>query len=57
MGKVLVITSGKGGVGKTTVSANIGAGLARQGKSVVNSISLKEGEAEFLRRASLMRWS
>jgi 5-methyltetrahydrofolate--homocysteine methyltransferase len=26
-----------------------------QGKSIVNSISLKEGEAEFLRRASLIR--
>lgn len=26
-----------------------------QGKSVVNSISLKEGEAEFLRRAALVR--
>ena len=27
-----------------------------QGKSVVNSISLKEGEAEFLRQARLCRW-
>lgn len=35
MGEVIVITSGKGGVGKTTTSANIGAGLAMQGKSVV----------------------
>lgn len=35
MGKVIVITSGKGGVGKTTTSANIGTGLAMQGKSVV----------------------
>ncbi|MCE1246474.1 MAG: septum site-determining protein MinD [Firmicutes bacterium] len=35
MGKVIVITSGKGGVGKTTASANIGAGLAREGKKVV----------------------
>lgn len=35
MGKVIVITSGKGGVGKTTASANIGAGLAASGKSVV----------------------
>jgi 5-methyltetrahydrofolate--homocysteine methyltransferase len=27
-----------------------------QGKSIVNSISLKEGEAEFLRQARLARW-
>lgn len=35
MGEVIVITSGKGGVGKTTTTANIGAGLAKQGKKVV----------------------
>ena len=35
VGKVIVITSGKGGVGKTTATANLGAGLASQGKSVV----------------------
>ncbi len=35
MGQVVVITSGKGGVGKTTTTANIGAGLAKLGKSVV----------------------
>ncbi|MFV0439833.1 MAG: septum site-determining protein MinD [Lachnospirales bacterium] len=35
MGEVIVITSGKGGVGKTTSSANLGTGLAAQGKSVV----------------------
>ena len=28
MGEVIVITSGKGGVGKTTTAANIGTGLA-----------------------------
>ena len=27
MGEVIVITSGKGGVGKTTSTANIGTGL------------------------------
>lgn len=35
MGEVIVITSGKGGVGKTTTTANIGAGLATMGKRVV----------------------
>lgn len=35
MGDVIVITSGKGGVGKTTTTANIGTGLALQGKKVV----------------------
>lgn len=35
MGIVLVITSGKGGVGKTTATANLGSGLAKEGKSVV----------------------
>jgi septum site-determining protein MinD len=34
-GKVIVITSGKGGVGKTTATANLGVGLAMLGKSVV----------------------
>ena len=33
-GKVIVITSGKGGVGKTTATASIGAALARDGKKV-----------------------
>ena len=35
MGEVIVITSGKGGVGKTTTSANLGTGIAAQGKRVV----------------------
>lgn len=35
MSQVLVITSGKGGVGKTTTSANVGTGLAKLGYSVV----------------------
>ena len=35
MSEVIVITSGKGGVGKTTTSANIGTGLAILGRRVV----------------------
>ena len=35
MGKVVTITSGKGGVGKTTATANIGAALASDGQKVV----------------------
>ena len=35
MGVSIVITSGKGGVGKTTTTANIGTALAAQGKKVV----------------------
>lgn len=34
-GKTIVITSGKGGVGKTTATANIGAALAMRGRRVV----------------------
>ena len=34
MSEVIVITSGKGGVGKTTTSANLGCGLAAVGKKV-----------------------
>lgn len=34
-GRVIVITSGKGGVGKTTTSANIGTALAKNGANVV----------------------
>ncbi|MBA7469206.1 Septum site-determining protein MinD [subsurface metagenome] len=35
MAKVLVVTSGKGGVGKTTTTAALGAALAQSGKKVV----------------------
>src|SRR6201981_878482 len=35
MAKVLVVTSGKGGVGKTTTTAAMGAALAQAGQKVV----------------------
>lgn len=35
MGEAIVVTSGKGGVGKTTTTANIGTALAAMGKRVV----------------------
>jgi len=35
MGEAIVITSGKGGVGKTTTTANLGTGLAMRGHKVV----------------------
>lgn len=34
MGEAIVVTSGKGGVGKTTTTANLGAGLASSGNKV-----------------------
>ena len=34
-GKTIVVTSGKGGVGKTTATANLGAALAMRGHRVV----------------------
>ncbi|MBL1177464.1 septum site-determining protein MinD [Pantanalinema sp. GBBB05] len=35
MNRIIVITSGKGGVGKTTTTANLGMALARRGRKVV----------------------
>ncbi|WP_026508737.1 septum site-determining protein MinD [Butyrivibrio sp. MC2013] len=35
MGEVIVVTSGKGGVGKTTTTANVGMGLSMLNKKVV----------------------
>ena len=33
-GRVIVVTSGKGGVGKTTTAANLGAGACSSGRTV-----------------------
>ena len=46
MSEVIVITSGKGGVGKTTTTANVGTGLAQLNKKVVLI-------AQFLQKAVL----
>jgi septum site-determining protein MinD len=35
LGRIIVVTSGKGGVGKTTTTAALGAGLAMRGKKTV----------------------
>lgn len=35
MGEIIVVTSGKGGVGKTTTTANIGTALASEGLSII----------------------
>ena len=36
MTKIVVVTSGKGGVGKTTTSASFATGLAQRGKKVAD---------------------
>ena len=35
MARKIVVTSGKGGVGKTTVAANLGAQLSKRGQRVI----------------------
>jgi 5-methyltetrahydrofolate--homocysteine methyltransferase len=63
MTKYLRLIAGEHDVGAVPVMVDsskwsvIEAGLkALQGKPIVNSISLKDGEQEFLRRAKLCRW-
>ncbi len=38
MGEVIVITSGKGGVGKTTTTANLGSSLALEGIDLIGVV-------------------
>ena len=38
MGIVIAVISGKGGVGKTTTTANVGLGIAQNDKNVLWSI-------------------
>ena len=56
MSEVMVITSGKGGVGKTTTTANIGTGLALLGYSVVlidTDIGLRNLDVDVYKRQSV----
>ena len=53
MGKIIVISNRKGGTGKSTTAANLGIGLARQGKRVLildadsqSSLTISLGVAE-----------
>ncbi|MFN2460944.1 MAG: P-loop NTPase, partial [Candidatus Velthaea sp.] len=48
-GRAIVVTSGKGGVGKTTTTANVGAALAQSRDAEVHDI---QAEVEVLAKAS-----
>ena len=43
MAKVLVVTSGKGGVGKTTTTAALGAALAQSGQRESKELGQERG--------------
>lgn len=63
MSEVIVVTSGKGGVGKTTTSANVGTGLAMLGEKVIlidTDIGLKEsrrGDGDWRIASSTTLWT
>ena len=44
-GKVITITSGKGGVGKTTVTANLGMALAQRGQRLALALVARRRHA------------
>ena len=60
MAKIIVVTSGKGGVGKTTTSAAIGTGLALRGHKTaivdfdvgLRTLAWRTGDATLIRAAS-----
>ena len=50
MAQVIVVTSGKGGVGKTTTTAALGAALAQEGRRVA-VVGTGEGAERLASRA------
>ena len=59
MSEVIVITSGKGGVGKTTTTANVGTGLAKLNQKVVmidTDIGLRNEISQFALLTAFSHW-